>query len=197
MNGNTFSKNFIGESLEILKSLDISKIEEVILEIEQLKKNKGRIFFCGVGGSAGHASHAVNDFRKLAGIESYSPTDNVSEITARANDEGWETIFIEYLKVSNLTSNDALFILSVGGGSENPEVSLNIVRAIDFAKGVGAKIFGIVGKEGGFTLKNSNSTILVPNLFPLNVTPHTEGIAAIIWHLMVSHPRLKERATKW
>ena len=192
-----FSKEFVNQTIKILKSLDHSKVEIIVEELKNIKLVNGRLFFCGIGGSAGHASHAVNDFRKLAGIESYSPTDNVSEVTARTNDEGFETVFEEYLKVSKFNENDAIFILSVGGGSKVPPVSLGLIKAIDFVRDKGGKILGIVGRDGGYTSLKGTEVLTIPNLFPENVTPHTEGIAAIVWHLMVSHPSIKEKPTKW
>jgi D-sedoheptulose 7-phosphate isomerase len=192
-----FTEKFIGQTLEIISKIDISLLDQIINEIAIIRENNGRLFFCGVGGSAGHASHAVNDFRKLVGIESYSPTDNVSEVTARTNDEGWETVFTEFLKVSKLNENDALFIMSVGGGSEDPPVSVNLVSAVKFAKSVGCKVLGIVGREEGYTKVNGDFVLVIPNMGNENLTPHTEGLTAVIWHLMVSHPKLKKNETKW
>jgi D-sedoheptulose 7-phosphate isomerase len=163
----------------------------------KVKSEGGRLFILGVGGSAANAGHAVNDFRKLAGIEAYAPTDNVAELTARTNDEGWETVFSGWLKVSKLTSNDCLFILSVGGGNKEKNVSPNLVEAIDLAKETGAKITGIVGRDGGYTAIHADVCLVVPTVSPDTVTPHSESFQAIIWHLMVSHPRLKSNPTKW
>jgi D-sedoheptulose 7-phosphate isomerase len=157
----------------------------------------GRLFFLGVGGGAGHAGHAVNDFRKLAGFEAYAPTDNVAELTARTNDEGWETTFAAWLRGSRLTDRDAVFVLSVGGGSLERNVSLNVVRAIDYARGVGARIFGIVGRDGGYTAQVADVCVLVPTVNTDHVTPHTESFQAVIWHLLVTHPALKQQATTW
>ncbi len=157
----------------------------------------GRLFILGVGGSAGHASHAVNDFRKICGFEAYAPTDNVSELTARTNDEGWETTFVEWLKTSRLSDKDGLLIFSVGGGNKEKNVSVNLVRAIDLAKERGAKIFGIVGRDGGHTKKMADACVLVPVIDASRTTPHTEGFAAVVWHLLVSHPKLQIAATKW
>jgi D-sedoheptulose 7-phosphate isomerase len=165
--------------------------------LKKVKEEKGRVFFLGVGGSAANASHAVNDFRKLAGIESYAPTDNVAELTARTNDEGWPTVFSAWLKVSNLNSKDCLFVLSVGGGDKERGVSVNLCEAIDLGKSVGAKILGIVGRDGGYTAKNADACLVVPTVNPLTVTPHSESFQVVIWHLMVSHPELKSNETKW
>jgi D-sedoheptulose 7-phosphate isomerase len=155
------------------------------------------LFILGVGGSAGHASHAVNDFRKICGFEAYAPTDNVSELTARINDEGWDTSFSEWLKVSRLGASDSLLIFSVGGGSSEKNVSLNLVRAIELAGQVGAKVFGVVGKDGGATKRAAQACVVIPPLYADRITPHTEGLAAVVWHLLVSHPALKRRATRW
>jgi D-sedoheptulose 7-phosphate isomerase len=193
----TFSSSFIDESISILSKLDFQKIEKIALELSILRGNKGRLFICGVGGSAAHASHATCDFRKISEIDAICPTDNVSELTARVNDEGWETVFENYISVSNLNSKDAIFILSVGGGSEDPPVSINLINVIKFAKKRNAKIFGIVGKEEGYTNVNGDYILKIPNLYPAHLTPHTEGISSIIWHLLVSHPVLKINKTKW
>jgi D-sedoheptulose 7-phosphate isomerase len=169
----------------------------MLLQLVDLKKRNGRLFILGVGGSAGNASHAVNDFRKLAGIESYAPTDNISELTARTNDEGWETVFEAYLKVSNLDDKDCLLILSVGGGDLNKKVSVNLCRAIDYAKSKNTKILGIVGRENGHTHVHADVCLVIPTINSLNITPHSEAFQAIIWHLLVSHPKLKMNQTKW
>jgi D-sedoheptulose 7-phosphate isomerase len=192
-----FTEDFLLQSSEIIKSIDINSIDKVVNEILLIRSNFGRIFFCGVGGSAGHASHAVNDFRKLARIESYSPTDNISEVTARTNDEGWETVFEEFLRVSRFSEKDAVFVLSVGGGCVEPPVSVNLIKAINYAKSKKGKVLGIVGRDGGYTKKHGDAVVVIPNLFPKLVTPQTEGIAAIIWHLIVSHPKLSANKTKW
>lgn len=192
-----FTKNHIDEIVEITKGLNIDKIDNVITILQEVKENKGRIFFIGVGGSAANASHAVNDFRKLANIESYAPSDNVSELTARTNDEGWSTVFSSWLKVSNLNSNDCIFVLSVGGGDKEKNVSTNICEALDFAKSVNSKIVGIVGRDGGYTAKLATEYILIPTVNTSSVTPHAESFQAAIWHLMVSHPNLKSNSTKW
>jgi D-sedoheptulose 7-phosphate isomerase len=162
-----------------------------------VKSTGGRLFVLGVGGSAANAGHAVNDFRKLAGIETYAPTDNVAELTARTNDEGWQTVFSGWLKVSKLNSKDCLFILSVGGGSKEKNVSPNLIEAIDLAKEIGARVTGIVGRDGGYTAQNADVCLVVPTINPSTVTPHSESFQAIIWHLMVSHPKLKSNPTKW
>jgi D-sedoheptulose 7-phosphate isomerase len=162
-----------------------------------LKSNNGRLFILGVGGSAANAGHAVNDFRKLAGIETYAPTDNVAELTARTNDEGWDTVFTGWLKVSKLTKNDCLFILSVGGGNKEKNVSKNLCEAIDLAKEVGARVTGIVGRDGGYTAQNADVCLVVPTVNTDTVTPHSESFQTVIWHLIVSHPNLKSNPTKW
>jgi D-sedoheptulose 7-phosphate isomerase len=193
----SYTRQHLNEALQVLGTIDESVIDEIIEILSTLKQNGGRLFVLGVGGSAANASHAVNDFRKLAGIETYAPTDNVAEITARTNDEGWETIFSGWLKVSNLNAKDCLFILSVGGGDFSRKVSLNLCQAIDLAKEVGAKIVGIVGKEDGYTHKHADKCLVIPTVNPLNITPHSESFQALVWHLMVSHPKLKENPTKW
>ena len=193
----SFSASFLEETISILKSLDSDAIEAMAKGLAEVRTNGGRLFILGVGGSAGHASHAVNDFRKICDIESYAPTDNVSELTARTNDEGWDTTFSEWLKTSRVSKKDALLIFSVGGGNAEKNVSMNLVRAIDVAKGVGAKVFGIVGKDGGHTKKAGDATVVIPPAFADRITPHTEGLCAVVWHLLVSHPALKVTTTKW
>lgn len=193
----TYSRQHLDEAIQITSAISVETVESIVELLMQVKKNKGRIFFLGVGGSAANASHAVNDFRKLAGIESYAPTDNVAELTARTNDEGWPTVFVEWLKVSNLNSTDCLFILSVGGGDKNKDVSVNLCEAIDYGKSVGAKITGIVGRDGGYTAQMADVCVIIPTVNPATVTPHTESFQAILWHLMVSHPDLKVNPTKW
>jgi D-sedoheptulose 7-phosphate isomerase len=165
--------------------------------LAEVRSRDGRLFFLGVGGSAGNCSHAVNDFRKIAGIEAYAPTDNVSELTARTNDEGWETVFVEWLKVSRLKREDAIFVFSVGGGSLEKNVSVNLVRALQYAKEVGATIIGVVGRDGGFTAKVADAVCIIPTVNPEAVTPHSEAFQAVVWHLLVTHPALKARQTKW
>jgi D-sedoheptulose 7-phosphate isomerase len=192
-----FTISHLNETAEIAKLIDASKVEKIVEVLKQVKDRKGRLFILGVGGSAANASHAVNDFRKLAEIEAYAPTDNVSELTARTNDEGWETVFKGWLKVSKFNDKDCLLILSVGGGDRQLNVSANLCDAIDYAKLVGAEILGIVGRDGGYTLKNSENVVLVPTINPEKVTPHAESFQTVIWHLIVSHPILKTNQTKW
>lgn len=192
-----FSVNYLKEVNLIASQIDVKKVSLLVRELVNLRKNSGRLFILGVGGSAGNASHAVNDFRKLAGIESYAPTDNVSELTARTNDEGWQTVFVEYLKISKFNNIDALLILSVGGGDLDKNVSTNLCLAIDYAKQKSGKVFGIVGKENGYTHKNADICLVIPNVNDSHVTPHSEAFQAIIWHLLVTHPDLKLNATKW
>ena len=193
----TYSSVHLKEVIEIINKISHEKIESIIDRLAMLKREDGRLFILGVGGSAANASHAVNDFRKLAGIESYAPTDNVSEITARTNDEGWNTVFVEWLKTSKLMPSDALLVLSVGGGNAEKNVSTNLIEAICYAKEVGSLIIGIVGRDGGFTAQNTDNCIIIPTVNPETVTPHAESFQTIIWHLMVSHPKLKFNATKW
>jgi len=193
------SENFLITSSRILENLmmQFPRIDKMIDIVDSTRARGGRLFIIGVGGSAGNASHAVNDFRKLCNIETYAPTDNVSELTARANDEGLDTIFTGWLKVSRLNSDDCLFILSVGGGNIERKVSLSIVNAINFAKERGASIIGIVGRDGGYTAKNADACVVIPTIDEQLVTPQTEGMQAVIWHLMVSSPKLQENKTKW
>ena len=192
-----FSTQFIAESIAILEQLDTGEIEHMALGLAQVRSSGGRLFILGVGGSAGHAGHAVNDFRKLCGFEAYAPTDNVSELTARANDEGWESCFAGWLEGSRIKSNDAVLVFSVGGGSVEKNVSVNIVRALETAVNAGAHIFGIVGRDGGYTQKVSESCVVIPTVSAARVTPHTEGLCAVVWHLLVSHPLLQNAGTKW
>jgi len=194
---NSYSKQHLAEAMKIIEQIDYARIEKMVEIIAETRENDGRLFILGVGGSAANASHAVNDFRKIVGIESYSPTDNVSEITARTNDEGWDTIFSEWLKTSKLNSKDTLLILSVGGGNIEKNISPNLVKALDYAKVVGAKIVGIVGRDGGYTAKVADAAVIVPVVNPDTITPHTEAFQAVIWHLIVSHPKLKAKQTKW
>tara|TARA_Y100000590_G_scaffold349047_1_gene400397 strand:+ start:4716 stop:5318 length:603 start_codon:yes stop_codon:yes gene_type:complete len=193
----TYTKTHLAESIEIIKKIDQQKIENIVNIISEIKKIKGRVFFLGVGGSAANSSHAVNDFRKIIGIESYTPTDNVSELTARINDEGWSSVYLEWLKVSNLNSKDLIFVFSVGGGSAEKNISTNIVEALKYGNSIGCKIVGVVGKEGGYTKKVANETVLIPVINKETITPHTEAFQAVIWHLIVSHPKLKLNETKW
>ena len=192
-----YSQIHLDESVEIASAINSETIEAMVQLLKSVKDAKGRLFFLGVGGSAANAGHAVNDFRKLAGIESYAPTDNVAELTARTDDEGWSTVFSGWLKVSNLDANDCLFILSVGGGDKDRGVSANLCEAIDYGRAVGAKITGIVGRDGGYTAKNADVCLVVPTVNPATVTPHSESFQVVIWHLMVSHPDLKSNPTKW
>jgi D-sedoheptulose 7-phosphate isomerase len=193
----SFTSDFLAEATQIIAKLDTAAIEKIVALLKDLRDRNGRLFFLGVGGSAANASHAVNDFRKIAGIESYAPTDNVSELTARTNDEGWETVFSTWLKVSHLSKNDMLFILSVGGGDVEKNVSPNLVRAIQFAKQTGAKVVGIVGRNGGYTAQSADACVIVPTINPAHITPHSEAFQSVIWHLIVSHPNLRAAQTKW
>lgn len=193
----TYSQIHLDETVKIASMINSETIEAMVQLLKSVKDAKGRVFFLGVGGSAANAGHAVNDFRKLAGIESYAPTDNVAELTARTNDEGWATVFSGWLRVSNLNANDCLFILSVGGGDKDRGVSANLCEAIDFGRAVGAKITGIVGRDGGYTAKNADICLVVPTVNPATVTPHSESFQVVFWHLMVSHPDLKSNPTKW
>ena len=192
-----YSRQHLLETAAILQALDVSAIDRMVDVLADIKAVEGRIFFIGVGGSAANCSHAVNDFRKLAGVECYAPTDNVSELTARINDEGWESTFAEWLKISRLSQSDAVFVLSVGGGSIEKNVSLNLVAAIRHAKAIGAKVIAILGRDGGFTATVADAAVIVPTVNPETVTPHSEAFQSVIWHLLVSHPRLKTRAAKW
>jgi D-sedoheptulose 7-phosphate isomerase len=192
-----FVKQHLRQSVEIIEAMEVEAIDRLVDRLVELRDKGGRLFVLGVGGSAANASHAVNDFRKLSSIEAYAPTDNIAELTARSNDEGWETIFSGWLRVSKLSSQDSLFILSVGGGDLSRNVSPNLVEAIDLAKEVGAGVLGIVGRDGGYTARKADACVIVPNLFPQSVTPHAETFQALIWHLLVSHPSLKSNQTKW
>ena len=193
----SYAKQHLNEAVEIIQKIDVSAIEKMVTLLAEVKAQSGRIFFLGVGGSAGNCSHAVNDFRKIVGIESYAPTDNVSELTARANDEGWATIFSEWLKVSHLSAKDMIFIFSVGGGNLEKNISPNLVEALKYAKQVGTKVIGVVGRDGGYTAKVADACVIVPTDNSENITPHSEAFQAIIWHLLVSHPKLKANQTKW
>ena len=192
-----FVATFFKESIKAIEGIDASVVEAVAQGLAGVRAGGGRLFILGVGGSAGHASHAVNDFRKICGIESYAPTDNVSELTARTNDEGWDTTFSEWLKVSQIKKNDALLIFSVGGGNREKNVSMNLVKASELAKGAGAKVFGIVGRDGGTTKAMADACVLIPVVSADRITPHTEGLCAVVWHLLVSHPVLQKSVTKW
>ena len=193
----TYAQKHIGETMEIAGKIDVGAIEKMADLLAQVKAEDGRIFFLGVGGSAGNCSHAVNDFRKIVGIEAYAPTDNVSELTARTNDEGWATIFAEWLKVSKLKQKDALFIFSVGGGNLEKNISPNLVEAIKYAKSVGAKVTGVIGRDGGYTAQAADACCIIPTVNSETVTPHSEAFQAVVWHLLVSHPKLKAHQTKW
>ncbi len=193
----TFADDFLHESRAIIDALDPQTVEAVAEKLAAARDAGGRLFILGVGGSAGNASHAVNDFRKLAAFEAYAPTDNVSELTARVNDEGWATVFVEWLRVSRLRPADALLILSVGGGDLERNVSPNLVRALQYARGIGSTIVGIVGRDGGFTATVADACVVIPTVNADHVTPHSEAFQAVIWHLIVSHPGLKSVQTKW
>lgn len=192
-----FIKQFLSESIQIISKINVAQIEKTLNLLVTTRTNRGRLFILGVGGSAANASHAVNDFRKIVGIEAYAPTDNISELTARTNDEGWESVFSKWLEVSHLNSNDIVMILSVGGGNVEKNISLNLVRALQHAKKIGAKIVGIVGRDGGYTATVADACILIPTINSHNITPHTESFQAVLWHLLVSHPKLKRIETKW
>jgi D-sedoheptulose 7-phosphate isomerase len=193
----SFTARYLDESAQILAGLDQPAIEAVATGLARVRAEAGRLFVLGVGGSAGHASHAVNDFRKLCGFEAYAPTDNVSELTARINDEGWDTSFVEWLRGSRLRRGDGVLVFSVGGGNRERNVSVNLVRALEHAREVGARIFGIVGRDGGTTRELADACVLIPTVATERVTPHTEGMAAVVWHLLVSHPELQRVTTKW
>lgn len=188
---------YLSEAQEIIKRIDRSQIEKIIQSLLSIRKQEGRLFFLGVGGSAGNASHAVNDFRKLAAFEAYTPVDNVSELMARTNDEGWETIFAEWLKGSRLRKEDGVFVFSVGGGNTEKKISVNLVRALEYAKSIGCKIIGIVGRDGGFTAKVADACLIIPTINPENTTPHSESFQSVIWHLLASDSRLMKVKNKW
>lgn len=193
----TFSKTFVEESVNVLTSIDTDALELMAEGLAAVRERGGRLFILGVGGSAGHASHAVNDFRKICGIEAYTPTDNVSELTARVNDEGWDTTFAEWLKGSRLGDRDALLVFSVGGGNAAKHVSTNLVAALQLGGERGASIFGVVGRDGGTTAEIADVCVIIPPLYADHITPHTEGLCAVVWHLLVSHPALAQAATRW
>jgi D-sedoheptulose 7-phosphate isomerase len=192
-----FTRGYLDETVQAVRAIDAAAVERLAAGLGAVRDAGGRLFVLGVGGSAGHAGHAVNDFRKLCAFEAYAPTDNVSELTARVNDEGWDSSFAEWLKVSRLGAADAVLVFSVGGGSREKNVSPNIVRALEHAQAVGARIFGVVGKDGGFTARVADGCVIIPTVSPDRITPHTEGLCAVIWHLLVSHPALKKAPTKW
>jgi D-sedoheptulose 7-phosphate isomerase len=193
----SFAKEFLAEVQQVTAHLDVAAIEKCADELARVRERGGRLFILGVGGSAGNAGHAVNDFRKICGFEAYAPTDNVSELTARTNDEGWATVFVEWLKGSRLSARDGLLIFSVGGGNLEKNVSPNLVTAIQLAKQVGASVIGLVGRDGGYTAKEATACVIVPTVNPTHVTPHSEAFQAVLWHLFVSHPKLKVAQTKW
>jgi D-sedoheptulose 7-phosphate isomerase len=193
----SYARQHLIETARILSELDPDVIERMARLLAELRERGGRLFFLGVGGSAGNCSHAVNDFRKIAGIEAYTPVDNVSELTARTNDEGWETVFVEWLKGSRLDRDDMVFVFSVGGGNLEKNVSPNLVRALEHARSVGARILGVVGRDGGYTAKVADACVIVPTVNPETVTPHAEAFQPIVWHLLVSHPLVKVVQTKW
>jgi D-sedoheptulose 7-phosphate isomerase len=193
----SYAAQHMKEAAEIIQKMDLNAIEKVADLLATVKAEGGRIFFLGVGGSAGNCSHAVNDFRKIVGIECYAPTDNVSELTARTNDDGWASVFVEWLKISKLAAKDVLFIFSVGGGNLEKSISPNLVEAIKLAKTVGAKVTGVVGRDGGYTAQAADACVIIPTVNPETITPHSEAFQAVVWHLLVSHPKLKANQTKW
>jgi D-sedoheptulose 7-phosphate isomerase len=192
-----FIKQYLAECRRVIDGIDTSAIDAMVDLLVRTKEKSGRLFILGVGGSAANASHAVNDFRKIVGIETYAPTDNVSELTARTNDDGWASIFVEWLKGSRLRAGDLVFVLSVGGGNLEKNVSPNLVSALQYAKQVGASVIGIVGRDGGYTAKVGDACVIIPTVNPTNTTPHAEAFQGVVWHLLVSHPRLKAAETKW
>ena len=191
------SQQFLSEARQIIDQIDPDITERMVSLIDQTRQLHGRLFIIGVGGSAANASHAVNDFRKIVGIEAYAPTDNVSELTARTNDEGWQSVFVEWLKVSRLQADDLILVLSVGGGSLKKNVSPNLVTALQFALEIGTTIIGIVGRDGGYTAEVANACLIIPTINPDHITPHAEAFQAVVWHLLVSHPTLKIQQTRW
>lgn len=193
----TYTHQHLAEASDILNRFDTDAIERTATLLAEARARGGRLFLLGVGGSAANCSHAVNDFRKICGFEAYAPTDNVSELTARTNDEGWASVFVEWLKVSRLREDDCVFVFSVGGGNVEKNVSPNLVSALQYAKQVGATILGVVGRDGGYTAQVADACVIVPTVSPANVTPHTEAFQAVVWHLLVSHPALKIAQTKW
>ena len=192
-----YTEKHLAEASQIISQLDVNAIEQLVKHLVSLRQRSGRLFLLGVGGSAANCSHAVNDFRKIAGIEAYTPTDNVSELTARTNDEGWASVFVEWLKVSHLNDRDLIFVFSVGGGNAEKNVSPNLVLALQFAKQIGASVVGVVGRDGGYTAQVADACVIIPTVNPETVTPHSEAFQAVVWHLLVSHPALKAVATKW
>jgi D-sedoheptulose 7-phosphate isomerase len=193
----SFTTDYLNEAAQIIGKLDTAAVERTVEELVALRKRGGRLFFLGVGGSAANASHAVNDFRKIAGFEAYAPTDNVSELTARTNDEGWADVFVNWLKVSRLSDRDMVFVFSVGGGDMEKNISPNLVKAVHYAREVGASVCGVVGRDGGYTARAADACVIIPTVNPAHVTPHAEAFQAVVWHLLVSHPALKAAETKW
>jgi D-sedoheptulose 7-phosphate isomerase len=193
----TFSKEYLREAQEVILAVNVDQVESVANELVKLRQREGRLFVLGVGGSAANASHAVNDFRKICGFETYAPTDNVSELTARTNDEGWSTVFSEWLKVSRINEKDCVLVFSVGGGNAEKGISTNLISAIDVARQSGASVIGVVGRDGGYTARHANACVIIPTVNADHTTPHTEAFQAVIWHLLVSHPSLKVNPTKW
>jgi D-sedoheptulose 7-phosphate isomerase len=193
----SFSQQYLAEASQILQQLDPATLERMVALLAETRTRGGRLFILGVGGSAANASHAVNDFRKIVGLEAYTPTDNVAELTARTNDEGWASVFVEWLRVSRLQANDLVLVFSVGGGNSEKNVSPNLVTALQYAKQVGARIIGVVGRDGGYTAQIADVCVVIPTINPAHVTPHTEAFQAVLWHLLVSHPLLKVTETKW
>ena len=192
-----FIKEYLDDAIQIINEIDQTQIGKMVSIIKNIRKNNGRIFFLGVGGGAGHASHAVNDFRKICGIESYAPTDNVSELTARVNDDGWDSAYVNWLITSRFNANDLVFVFSVGGGNLEKNISVNILRSLELAKTVGAQICGVVGRDGGYTSKVADACVVIPTVKPETITPHTEAFQAVIWHLLVSHPKIAANEMKW
>ena len=193
----SYSRQYLAEAAQVLEGLDPRVIDRLVEELVKLRGRGGRLFIVGSGGGAGHASHAVNDFRKIAGIEAYTPTDNVSELTARVNDDGWETSYVNWLKGSRLNDKDMVLIFSVGGGNREHQISMNLVRCLELAKEVGASIGGVVGRDGGFTAQVADACVVIPTVNPSTVTPHVESFQAVVWHLLVSHPDLQATEMKW
>jgi D-sedoheptulose 7-phosphate isomerase len=192
-----YIEQYLNEVHKVVDGIDRGQIEKMVVLLTDIRKNNGRLFFIGVGGSAGNASHAVNDFRKICGIESYAPTDNVSELTARVNDDGWDTSFVNWLKGSRLRKEDGVFVFSVGGGNAEKNISMNLVRALEYAKEAGAKVFGVVGRDGGYTAQVANACVIIPTVNQETVTPHAEAFQAVVWHMIVSHPDMKISEMKW
>ncbi len=197
MDTKDYINSYLSEARQITVGIDKEAVEKALNILIRVKKQGGRIFMLGVGGGAGNASHAVNDFRKIAGIECYAPTDNVSELTARVNDDGWDSVFVSWLKTSRLNAHDCIFIFSVGGGNKEKNISVNLVQALRYAKEIGSKVIGIVGRDGGYTAKVADAVVIIPTVNPETVTPHSEAFQAVIWHMLVSHPALKENTMKW